>query len=99
MTELLIRAARGAGDLLASIGIRTIVSEGEELSLFRRGHPYLDEIMQDTDEGARAWEKALLRSPGCYRGVGADWGRCVYAPTGYLWCALLLGGAADLPRQ
>lgn len=95
MSILLTRMLQGECDLLASIGILTIDTESREFTLFMRGNPYLDQNMQDADEGYRAWEKAMLRSPGCYRSTSGDWGRCIYAPTGYLWCALALG-ASDL---
>lgn len=95
MSILLTRMAHSESDLLASIGMLTIDTESREFTLLIRGNPYLDQNMQDADEGDRAWEKAMLRSHGCYRSTSGEWGRCIYAPTGYLWCALALG-APDL---
>lgn len=85
--DLIVRALRGEGVETRIIGVRTFVENGREMLLFRRGHPYLDEIMQDTDEPDRTWEKALLRMP-AVRGGRTEYGRVIFVPVGYVWAAI-----------
>lgn len=84
----MVSMLRGDRFACAKLGVRIVYENGKEIAAFGRNHPYLNQIMQDADEPARAWEKALRRLPGVH-GRATEAGRALATPLGYLWAALL----------